>query len=337
VAVADNGIGIAPENQKKIFERFYRVEDDPAVYEVSGTGLGLAISLSLIQMHEGEIALESALGKGSIFTFSIPLFEGALTEDVGELPPRIIDDPKATILVVEDDRESADLLKIMLQKGDVEFLTATSGEDALHIAREKLPDLISLDIRLPGLDGFEVLQLLKRDAATADIPVVIITVSPDRERGLRLGAAEYFIKPLDEKRLREVIVRLLDKQHPVVVADDDREALDRLRGALQLQGLDVHTARRGECAIQLVQDVEPDVVLLDHRLPDMDSARILDQLKQVPGIAEIPAIVMTEDAKLAGGSVSALETLDSVRFLTKPFSVEEFAERISCLINGNGA
>lgn len=337
VAVVDNGIGIAPENQKKIFERFYRVEDDPAVYEVSGTGLGLAISLSLIQMHEGEIALESALGKGSIFTFSLPLAEGASTEDVGELPPKIIENPKTTILVVEDDRESADLLKIMLQQGDVEFLTATNGEDALRLAREKLPDLISLDIRLPGLDGFEVLQLLKRDPATADIPVIIITVSPDRERGLRLGAAAYFIKPLDEKRLREVIARVLDKQHPVVVADDNREVLDRLRGALQLQGLDVHTARCGERAIELVRDVEPAFVLVDQQLPDMDSARLLRQLKQVPHLAEIPAFVMTEDATLVGGNTRAMKTLESVHFPAKPFSVEDFAARLSCLIDGNAA
>lgn len=334
VAVADNGIGIAPENQKKIFERFYRVEDDPAVYEVSGTGLGLAISLSLIQMHGGEIALESALGKGSVFTFTLPLVEGESTADVGELPPRIIDNPKATILVVEDDRESADLLKIMLQKGDVEFLSATNGEDALRIAREKLPDLISLDIRLPGLDGFEVLQLLKRDPATADIPVIIITVSPDTERGLRLGAAAYFIKPLEEKRLREVITRLLDKQHPVVVADDDRGLLDQLRGALQLQGLDVHTARCGDSAMRLVEEVEPAFVLLDHALPG--SHRVLEQLKQRPQMPAIPAIVMTEDIEQAQSSLESLETLDTVRFLAKPFSVKEFAERISHLIAADG-
>ncbi|MBN2389640.1 MAG: GAF domain-containing protein, partial [Anaerolineae bacterium] len=162
VAVSDTGIGIATENQKKLFSRFYRVDDDPAVYEVSGTGLGLAISLSLIQMHGGNISLDSVLGKGSIFTFSVPLAEDEPAADVGMPPSRIAGEAQATVLVVEDDRESADLLKLMLQREDIEFLTARSGDQALHMAREKRPDLITLDIRLPDLDGFEVLQLLKR-------------------------------------------------------------------------------------------------------------------------------------------------------------------------------
>lgn len=336
VGVADSGIGIAPENQKKIFQRFYRVEDDPAVYEVSGTGLGLAISLSLIQMHGGEIALESALGKGSIFTFSIPLAAGESIANIGESPPHIITDPKVTILVVEDDRESADLLKIMLQKGDVEFLTASYGEDALRIAREKLPDLISLDIRLPDMSGFEVLQLLKRDVATADIPVVIISVTQDRRRGLRLGAAEYLVKPMDEKRLREVIVRLLTHQATIVIADDDRETLNSLRSALQLQGMKVHTARNVERAQQLACDEEPVVILLAHQLSGIRYDRILEALRQDSRSADIPVIVMAADAPYGEGSVGALEDLRSLQFLTKPFSSEELAARLFYLLSENG-
>jgi PAS domain S-box-containing protein len=337
VAVADTGIGIAPENQKKIFERFYRVEDDPAVYEVSGTGLGLAISLSLIQMHGGNISLDSALGKGSTFTFSVPLAESEQTEDVGTLPPRIAGEPKSTILVVEDDRESADLLKIMLHQDDVEFLTAASGEEALRIAREKRPDVISLDIRLPDLDGFEVLQLLKRDVETADIPVVIVSVTSDRARGLRLGATEHLVKPLNEKRLREVILPLLDKRGAVVVASNDRSLLDPLRAALQLHSIDVRTARNGERALNVAHTMHPEVVVLDHPLPDMEGYQVLKRLKQDSHTVNSAVIMLTEDAMLAEESWGVIETFESVRFMPKPFSVEELAASVSSLIHGNGA
>ncbi|MGC9393330.1 MAG: GAF domain-containing protein [Anaerolineae bacterium] len=332
VAVSDTGIGIAPENQKKLFSRFYRVEDDPAVYEVSGTGLGLAISLSLIQMHGGNISLDSVLGKGSTFTFSVPLAEGEPVEDAGTLPPRIAGEAQVTVLVVEDDRESSDLLKLMLQREDIEFLTASSGEQALHMAREKNPDLITLDIRLPDLDGFEVLQLLKRDVETADIPVVIVSVTQDRQRGLRMGATEFLVKPLDEQRLREVILPLLDRQGTVVVAGHDRRVLDPLRAALHLRGMNVRTARRGESVLDLVRGAHPAAIVVDRELPDMDGYQVVEHLRQDASTSGIPVMLLTEDAlhnehfeHFGNGSNGA----GPVRFVIKPFSVEELADNVA--------
>jgi len=336
VAVSDTGIGIAPENQKKLFSRFYRVEDDPAVYEVSGTGLGLAISLSLIQMHGGSISLDSVLGKGSTFTFSVPLAEGEPTVDVGAPPPRIAGEAQVTVLVVEDDRESADLLKLMLHRDDVEFLTANSGDQALRIAREKHPDLITLDIRLPDLDGFEVLQLLKRDVETADIPVVIVSVSQDRQRGLRLGAVEYLVKPLDEQRLREVILPLLDRQGTIVVAGHDRRLLDPLRAALHTRGMDVRTARRGERALDLVRDVHPVLVVLDQQLPDMDGYQIVEHLRQDVSTASIPVMLLTDGAAHKKRLEDKGDGTGLVHFVTKPFSIEELVGNITSLVQGNG-
>ncbi len=336
VAVTDTGIGIAPENQKKLFSRFYRVEDDPAVYEVSGTGLGLAISLSLIQMHGGNISLDSVLGKGSTFTFSVPLAEDEPTADIGTPPPRIAGEPLATVLVVEDDRESSDLLKLMLQREDIEFLTASSGEQALHIAREKHPDLITLDIRLPDLDGFEVLQLLKRDVETADIPVVIVSVTQDRQRGLRMGATEFLVKPLDEQRLREVILPLLDRRETVVVAGHDRRLLDPLRAALHVRGLNVRTARRGERALDLVRGAHPAVVVVDQQLPDMDGYQVVESLRQDASMAGVPVMLLTEDALRAGPPWDGGDGAGPVQLIVKPFSVEELAVSIASLIHGNG-
>ncbi len=336
VAVTDTGIGIAPENQKKIFERFYRVENDPAVYEVSGTGLGLAISLSLIQMHGGNISLDSVLGKGSTFTFSVPLAEGEPTEDVGTPPPRLAGEPKATLLVVEDDRESADLLKIMLHRDDVEFLTATSGEEALRLAREKHPDVISLDIRLPGLDGFEVLQLLKRDVETADIPVVVVSVTSDRARSLRLGATEHLIKPFNEQRLREVILPLLDKCGDVVVASSDRSFVDPLRAALQLRSLRVHTARNGERALEIAYAAHPEVVILDQPLPDMGVQQIVERLYRDPHTVDTAVVVLAEPPASEEKSRSVFRS-PLVHFIPKPFSIEELATSIAGLVSEDGA
>ncbi len=335
VAVSDTGIGIAPKNQKKLFSRFYRVEDDPAVYEVSGTGLGLAISLSLIQMHGGNISLDSVLGKGSTFTFSVPLAEGEPAADVGTPPPRIAGEAQVTVLVVEDDRESSDLLKLMLQREDIEFLTASSGEQALHIAREKHPDLITLDIRLPDLDGFEVLQLLKRDVDTADIPVVIVSVTQDRQRGLRMGATEFLVKPLDEQRLREVILPLLDRRETVVVAGDDRRLLDPLRAALHVRGLNVRTARRGESALDLVRGTHPAVVVVDQQLPDMDGYQIVESLRQDASMVSVPVILLTEDAAHGEHRWNGGDGVGPVQLIVKPFSVEELAASIAGLIQGN--
>jgi len=336
VAVVDTGIGIAPENQQKIFDRFYRVEDDPAVYEVSGTGLGLAISLSLIQMHGGNIWLDSQLGEGSIFTFSLPLAEGEPAGDVGEAPAGFTkQEPAGTVLVVENDVEFADLLRAVLESEGLEVMTVSSGEDALHLARKQLPDLISLDVRLPGLSGFEVLQLLKRESETADIPVVILSAVQEKEHGLHLGAVEYLMKPIDAKRFCEIVLRILERRGPVVVAGDDKEALDMMRSALQVKGIGVRTTRSGDTAIKLAEEVRPALLLLDLPLHDMNGNQVLEELRHNAVTAQIPVIVVAGDMAEVDSTVNS-ERPKVLRFLTKPFSIEELVGDISHLINGNG-
>lgn len=333
VAVADTGIGIAPENQKRIFERFYRVEDDPAVYEVSGTGLGLAITLSLIQMHGGSISLDSELGEGSIFTFSIPLAEGENILNLGELPPELYTSSTATVLIVEDDVEVLKMLKITLEAEGFKVITATSGEEGLRIAREKLPDLISLDIRLPDLDGYDVLQLLKRGSDTADIPVFIISVVADRERGLSLGAMDYLIKPIDENRLLEIVRRSLSSRGTVIVAHRDREILSQIRAALQSRGLSVRTTIRGDRALRLARELVPEAIALDWELPDMDGQKFIEQLKGNQRTADIPIFIMCEDDNRTQMDLAGLELDDTVHLVMLPFAPEKLAEDISNLVS----
>lgn len=344
VAVADTGIGIAPENQKKIFERFYRVEDDPAVYEVSGTGLGLAITLSLIQMHGGSIWLESELGKGSIFTFSVPLAKGESTEDVGELPLSLLTSPTPSVLVVEDDTDVARLLRVTLEAEEMKVFTATSGEEALRMARQKLPDFISLDIRLPDLDGWEVLQLLKRETETADIPVVIVSVVADRERGLALGALEFLSKPIDAQRFVDIVKRTLQRQHVVVVANSNRELLNRLRTALQIEGVAVRTTMRGERALRLAQELEPMLVVLDPDIQDLDAYQFVDRLRRDPRTAEVPVIVAGGAGRRRVSTIRLSEKLQSFAGVTcvsgtsspEQLTVEALTGLIFDALAGNG-
>lgn len=333
VAVIDTGIGISPEDQSRIFSRFYRV-DDPLVLEAGGTGLGLAITASLVQMHGGRIFVESEPGEGSIFTATFPLAKGEPTESVGQPPVSFGVNLGATILVVEDDPEVAELLRLTLEHEGHRVLLANSGETALHLARTEQPDLISLDIRLPDLDGFEVLQLLKRNPDTAAIPVVIVSVVFDKDRGLRLGAVDYFTKPLDEPRLLQVINGVLSSKGTVLVVDDDRDTLNLLRTALRAQGLQVRTATRGERALQVVQEHPPALIMLDLHLPGMDGYQVLKALKQNPDSASIPVVVMTGFANPEDGVPPELEALGALRFVTKPFSMEELGAEISRLVEG---
>ncbi len=335
VAVCDTGIGISEEDQKKVFERFFRV-DDPLVHEESGTGLGLSITVSLIHMHGGEIFLDSEYGVGSNFTFTLPLAEGESPEPVGTPPKSYGLTTRSTVLVVEDEPEVADLLRLTLESDGHRVLATRFGEEALKLAREERPDLISLDIRLPDLSGFEVLELLKRDEETTDIPVVIISVVSDSERGLKLGAIDYLTKPLDVDRLLEVIDQVKSEQGTVLVAEDDPETLRMLREALRGENLAVRTTPRGDQALQLAQAMHPALVLLDLKMPGMDGATVLKELRRNPRTQDIPVIVMTGTIAPGESVPPELEQAGVVRFLTKPFSMDELAGEISQLIDGNG-
>ena len=339
VAVADSGIGIASENQKRIFERFYRVENDPAVYEVSGTGLGLAISLSLIQMHGGSIWLESEVGLGSTFTFSLPLADGEPTADIGKAPPPLVTQSVPTVLVVEDDVEVLKLLQVALESEGLRVLVATSGEAALQVAREKLPDFISLDLRLPDLDGLEVLQLLKRDPETADIPVVIVSVVSDRERGLALGALDYVTKPVDGQRLLELVRRTVQGHDVVLLVGARRESQNRLRSALQLEGITVRTTMSGDRALRLTRDLRPAMVVLDLGMMDGDGYQLLHQLKRDRRTSDVPVVAIFEPEEGGHGEFTMLrqrfEAPDGVRFVAEPFSVEQLVADISAVVRAH--
>ncbi len=216
VDVVDTGIGIAPEDQAKVFQRFYRV-NNPIVQEASGTGLGLPITKMLVEMHGGRMWVESEVGRGSTFTFILPAHIPALDEDSQEL------DRRRTVLVVEDEADIAELIALSLRRDGFEVLTTARGQEALSIARGQPIDLITLDMMLPDITGMEVLRLLKADSTTADIPVIIVSVIQPKGSGPAWGAADHIAKPFALEKLMGSIRRTLEtakreKLAPVTVA-----------------------------------------------------------------------------------------------------------------------
>jgi PAS domain S-box-containing protein len=210
VDVRDTGIGVAPEDMGRIFERFYRA-DHPLVQETRGTGLGLSIVRMFVEMHGGRIWVESEPGRGSTFTFILPLPVGEEEEDIRRPPPLLAAHIR-TILVVDDDRDAADLAKRRLEGGGYKVLVVGRGRSVVERAEEKRPDLIVLDLILPDVGGLEVLRALKENPTTADIPVVVQTIVPDDGTAWKLGAVDYLTKPVERDRLLQSVEQALTWQ-----------------------------------------------------------------------------------------------------------------------------
>jgi PAS domain S-box-containing protein len=330
VDIADTGIGISSDDVSRIFDRFYRA-DHPVVRETEGTGLGLAIVKMFVELLGGEIWLESELGVGSTFSFTLPLSTIVLPERLPELPDDASRRPK--ILVVEDDRDLALLLQQQLELEGYQVLWAGTGEDALRLARETNPQLITLDIMLPDLDGFTVLRQMKEDPACSRIPVVIVSVLTDTEKGYALGAVDYVVKPFEERVLLEAVQKALSfraelEPHRLVVADDDPEARALMEQALVLHGYEVRSASDGQEALAQVHHFRPDLVLLDVEMPVMDGYEVVRQLRSDEATRQIPIIVITAGPVDAERGRTPKLGTEVAQYVTKPLSIEVLVREI---------
>lgn len=293
-SVADTGIGIRPQDQEHIFEEFRRAED-AAVREISGTGLGLAISKRLIEMHGGRIWVESEYGHGATFSFLLPLGgpQSAKTETTGGSAMS-----NKTVLIIEDDRQFSNLLALYLSQEGYTPIQHYSGAGAFERARELKPDFITLDLRLPERDGWEVLRALKADPQTKDIPVLVISVSEDGELALNLGALDFMPKPVRRSDLQALLSRLATPQPPehavkVLVVDDDQEMIRLLKEILATDHYTVLLARDGEEGLNIARSEHPDAIILDLMMPEMSGFEMLERLRADPETADIPVTVLT--------------------------------------------
>lgn len=298
LSVIDNGRGIPKEFHDVIFDEFRQV-DGSSTREDQGTGLGLALCRRLVEMHGGKIWVESELNKGSKFIFMIPQSPN------GEIPVHRHDIEASSsfdsniILIIEDDPQSANLIRRFLELENYRTIHISNGLDALAEARKVRPLAITLDIMLPGKDGWEVLQELKSDPVTRGIPVFIVSVTENKDLAYSLHADDYFIKPLDRDLLIEKINHLKKSKKrkknvsQILVVDDDDKALKLTGNFLEKKGFDVEKAKDGVEALRKIRASKPDLLILDLMMPQMSGFEVVDVMRQDPALKEIPIIILT--------------------------------------------
>ena len=301
VSVSDTGIGIARGDQSRIFHEFQQV-DSGIDRQQQGTGLGLTLTRRFARLHGGDVRVESEPGKGSVFTIHMPLI--AATRERAAEPIEGIahsngDAALPLVLIVEDDPPASELLSRQLGRAGFRTEVVRSGSEVMSRARQRKPAAITLDILLPGIDGWEVLTRLKDDETTSSIPVIVISVVDNPELGIALGAVDYFVKPVPA---RELISRLRrfkigvngsGAKTQVLVVDDERANRDWLKEVLEPAGFGVISAVGGREAIELARARRPDLVLLDLMMPEVSGFDVVEALRSDRTTSKTPIMVLT--------------------------------------------
>jgi PAS domain S-box-containing protein len=328
VSVTDTGTGIRPEDKEVIFDEFRQGEGrTDGVHD--GTGLGLAITRRLVEQQGGRITVESEFGKGSCFTFSLLAVEPRPEVHAVEEPAKIsvtMDSGRLTplVLIVDDEVPARELLASYLEP-EYRIAMAESGAEAVREAQRLRPDAITLDVMMPGSDGFETLVALRKNPATADIPVVILSIVDQKQIGFALGAADYLIKPVRKPKLLETIRRHVpapaDEDSSILLVDDDPKALELLQEALRSAGYEVQSVRSGARALEVLANKVVGAILLDLLMPGMDGFQVIHHVRQEPALKDLPILIMT--AKNLSREEIALLSRDTQGLLQKNGSWKE--------------
>jgi CheY-like chemotaxis protein len=303
-AVRDTGIGMTADQMSRLFQEFGQA-DASVARRFGGTGLGLALSRRLCRMMGGDIAVDSEVGQGSTFTIRLPAETPETRLPPSEEPaePSVAATGSAgragTVLVIDDEPTVGDLVKRFLAREGFQVVTATSAEEGLARARQLEPDVITLDVLMPGMDGWAALAALKSSPETADIPVVMLTIVDDRNLGYALGAEDFLPKPIDRERLTAVLARHR-RDLPVLVVDDDPDLRYLLRRMLEREGFSVAEAENGHVALDRVRDTRPGLVLLDLLMPEMDGFEFVLEFRRQAEWQKIPVVILTAKDLSAG-------------------------------------
>jgi PAS domain S-box-containing protein len=299
IAVQDHGLGIPKEAQNQLFGKFFRVDNSDR-REIGGTGLGLAISREIVEAHGGKIWVESELGQGSTFYFTIPVAHNQKTveedQEDHEFSPKNAGNTGEMVLLVEDDESLGRLVGTYLEEGGFKYQLVPTAEQAVRIVEEQLPAAIVLDLSLAGrMDGWDLLIYLKSKPETAHLPVIISTVQDSKVKGMTLGAAEFLAKPVDVSRLMEAINRLtpIHPQRNILLIDDDASLRRMYKETLTAHDFVVATAASGEQGLKLALQNRPDVIVLDLMMPKMDGFQVLSRLRSDRRTINIPVIVVS--------------------------------------------
>ncbi|ANY69457.1 hypothetical protein BBD42_25455 [Paenibacillus sp. BIHB 4019] len=298
-SVQDTGIGMTPDQLKKLFQPFTQA-DASTTRKYGGTGLGLAISQRFSQIMGGDIQVESSFGVGTTFICWLPnTMEDSpvhLSYPTAELPVHTVDEHGQTsILLIDDEVFNRELMERYLAKTGWTLAFADNGSEGLRLAKKLRPKVICLDILMPNMDGWSVLNALKNDAELADIPVVIWSMTSDRQQGYTLGVSEYLTKPVERERM----IRVMDKyikqsdDHQILVIEDDATTSELMTKLLQREGYVVAQARNGRLALEHMASVMPSLILLDLMMPEMDGFQFISELRKHGEWNEIPVVVVT--------------------------------------------
>ena len=325
----------------KLFQAFTQA-DSSTTRKYGGTGLGLTISQRFCRLMGGDLSARSTRGVGTTFTVDLPAVVTDLEQDTAALaaaPEALEASPRPTgpaVLVIDDDPGSLDVTRRALSRGGFEVITATDGASGLEMARTMQPAAITLDVLMPGMDGWAVLAALKQSPETSGIPVIMLSVMDDREMGLTLGATEYLTKPVDRDRLVELMRTFYAEGPPghVLVVEDDADTRELVRRTLEKEGWTVDEAENGRVGLERVAATAPDLILLDLMMPEMDGFDFLEAVREQMPAERIPVVVVTakeltddDRQRLSGrvetvvekGGISRDRLLEEVRQLVHTF------------------
>ncbi|RXA18251.1 response regulator [Methanosarcina sp. MSH10X1] len=333
ISVIDTGIGISAGDQLKLFQPFTQL-DSSATKQYGGTGLGLALVKKIVNLHQGDIWVESDPGKGSNFTFAIPLrkpLELRKASEIGledvmiefqmnkaaalsikeniedlqeqvELPEVYLsekgDIKQQLILVVDDDKDSRELLSVILRDAGYSVAFLYDGKNVLKVAKNLKPDIITLDVFLPDTNGWLVLKQLKNDPHTASIPVLIISMTNNNELGIALGATYSFTKPIKRVELiislKEIAGKFRLGDPKVLIVDDDENTVELLSSMIEPEGFEVIKAYSGREGLQkLFSEQQPDILILDLMMPEVSGFDVVSSMRADVRTKDIPLIVCT--------------------------------------------
>jgi signal transduction histidine kinase/DNA-binding response OmpR family regulator len=316
LSVRDTGIGIKPEDRTKLFQRFSQLDGSPS-RKAGGTGLGLALAERMTRLQGGRIDVESVPGRGSEFALVLPVAARVAARAARPEPARPCDAPRpvsapapagpaprpgppgdapagVSILCVDDEPDALKYLQLTFEDAGYRVFTASSHDEAVEGARAHRPDLICLDLSMPGKDGFEVVRTLRDDPAMAAVPIMIVSATSEESRALRCGARRYLAKPAEAGALVEAVHELLGgAAGEVLVVEDDPDARRFAADALGDRGLQVVTAVNGREALDRLAEGTPGAIVLDLMMPVMDGFTLLEHLGRDPVWRQIPVVVMT--------------------------------------------
>ncbi len=291
-SVADTGIGMTPEQTERLFDAFVQAEQS-TTRDFGGTGLGLAIAQQFTKMMGGEITVQSQSGVGSTFSFEIPARTVETSVGTEETSKPVCSD-QGVVLIIDDEEPARAALAEIVQREGYATLLANSATMGLELIRTHKPDAIILDVIMPGRDGWSLLKEIKSDPELCEIPVILVTIVPDRDMGLAFGAVEHLTKPISAEQLVSTLNRIArNNPRDVLIVDDDASTRTLFRRILVREGWRVHEASDGQRALTQLQTRRPTLMLLDIMMPEQDGFDVLRALRGQSDLADLPVIVIT--------------------------------------------